>query len=274
VKQQFEPDTSAGYFDIGVKYSAQGRYREAMEAYKKAIRIELSYEHAYFNLGAVYTVMGKHTDAVNAFVKAINSQPTIHFPVPVRLDPDSARAYRNLSRAYGKLLRFDRMRQAAKQAERIEAVESLKREIASKPDDSDALRRLGNLYYEMRRREEAVEVLKQAIRLKPDFADAHKVLGDSNVALGRLEDAVEAYKQAIRLKPEDPELHNRLAAAYSNIEINRTNDAIEAYKESVRLRPTGDTAREAYANLGAIYHGRGQYAEAVEYLKQAVRLDP
>ncbi|MBM4104516.1 MAG: tetratricopeptide repeat protein [Planctomycetes bacterium] len=63
--------------------------------------------------------------------------------------------------------------------------------------------------------------------------------------------------------------HNNLGAFYSN--LCRWQEAIEALKQSIRIYP--EYAR-AYNNLGAAYGGLGCNQEAIEAFKQLIRLKP
>ena len=50
-------------------------YREAMEAFKQAIRIEPDYAEAYNNLGKTYVELGMYREAIEACKQAIRIKP-------------------------------------------------------------------------------------------------------------------------------------------------------------------------------------------------------
>jgi tetratricopeptide (TPR) repeat protein len=58
-----------------VAYGKLGRYTEAIEAFKQAIRINPDYADAYFNLGVVYVKLGRYTEAIETFKQAIRINP-------------------------------------------------------------------------------------------------------------------------------------------------------------------------------------------------------
>lgn len=63
-------------------------YKEAMEAFKQAIRIKPDLAEAHYNLGVTYLNLGMYKEAVEANKQAI------------RIKPDYANAYYSLGIAY------------------------------------------------------------------------------------------------------------------------------------------------------------------------------
>ena len=65
-------------------YDKLGRYTEAVEVYKQAIRINPDYAEAHGGLGAAYGNLGRYTESVKALKQAI------------KINPDYAEAHYNL----------------------------------------------------------------------------------------------------------------------------------------------------------------------------------
>jgi len=77
--------TAEYWFILGYLSANAGMYREAIEAFKKAIMIKPDYAaEAYYNLGISYAHLGMYREAIEACKKAI------------RIKPDYAEAYYNL----------------------------------------------------------------------------------------------------------------------------------------------------------------------------------
>jgi tetratricopeptide (TPR) repeat protein len=252
------PSNAHAHANLGFAYGNLGRYTEAVEAYKQAIRLRPDdasahfnlgdYASAHFNLGHAYVKLGRYDEAIEACKQAI------------RLKPDLVSAHLTLGNAYDKLGRYD------------ETIEACEQAIRLKPDLAEAHYILGNTYVKLGRNAEAIEAFKQAIRLKPGLANAHYNLGNTYAKLGRNAEAIEAFKQAIRLKPDWAEAHYILGNAYSN--LGRWAEAVEAYKQVIRLKPDYPDYADAHNNLGNAYNYLGRYNEAVEACEQAIRLNP
>jgi len=56
----------------GVAYDVIGRYEDAIEDYKQAIRIKPDLAEAHYNLGVAYHSLGRYQDAIEAYQQAIN----------------------------------------------------------------------------------------------------------------------------------------------------------------------------------------------------------
>ena len=208
---RINPDDADAHNNLGVVYHKLGMHKEAIEAYKEAIRINPDHADAHYNLGVAYFFLGMHKEAIEAFKEAI------------RINPDYADAHRNLGIVYGELHKHR------------EAIEAYKEAIRINPDDATAYYNLGVNYYNLRMYREAVEAYKQAIRINPDNADAHNNLGEAYKGLGMYKEAVESFKQAIRINPDHARAHYNLGVVY--ILLNDRSSALEEYNILKDLAP-------------------------------------
>ena len=58
-KIQIPKDEAGEYFNKGRLFAVEGKYEQAIEAYKKALKIEPDYKQAEVNLRFAYWMMGK-----------------------------------------------------------------------------------------------------------------------------------------------------------------------------------------------------------------------
>ena len=140
------------YFNRGNDHSNSGKYEEAIESYKQAIKLNPDDAYAHTRLGVAYYKSGKYQEAIKSYKRAI------------RLDPDYRDAHHNLGVAYDELGRYK------------EAIESYKQAIRIDPDYADVHNNLGNAYSKLGMYKEAIKSYKQAIRIDPDNAEAHNNL--------------------------------------------------------------------------------------------------
>lgn len=162
--------SAESYFNLGLANYYLKQYREAVESYRQAIRIDpYNAADAYYALGLVYRDWARPDDEIQAYKQAI------------RLRSDYTSAYERLGSRYLKSKRY------------AEAIEVYKQLAALKPGDANASNSMGEAYLESGRTTEAVEAFRQAIRLKPDFGRAYYNLGKSHLAMGNRDAAVEQY---------------------------------------------------------------------------------
>ena len=53
--------------NLGVVYRRLGRYQEAVEAFKQAIRLKPDYANAHYNLGVTYFLLGDTSSALQEY---------------------------------------------------------------------------------------------------------------------------------------------------------------------------------------------------------------
>jgi len=278
---KINPESAFAWFGAGHCCSSLGRYEEAIQAYKEAIRLKPDFA-AYNNLANTYHELGRNEEAFRAIQQAI------------RLEPEHAGGYYNLGNACDELGRYEEAIQAYKKAIRLkpdyvnahynmgisfgnlgryeEAIQAYREAIRLKPDFAEAHNSLGNAYRELGRYEEAIQAIQQAIRLKPGFAKAYMSLGLIYDALGRNEEAIQSYEQAIRLKPDAAAAYFGLGMLYDK--LGRNEEEIQAFQQSIHLKPDFAMAYLAYYFLGQTYGKLDRYEEAIQSYKQAIRLKP
>jgi Tfp pilus assembly protein PilF len=171
------------WFVIGTMYFNLGMNKEAIDAFKQAIKIDPDNADAHYNLGTAFIKSGMYKEAIEAYKQVI------------RIKPDYAEAHNNLGTAFIKSGMYK------------EAIEAYKQVIRIKPDYAEAHNNLGTAFIKSGMDKEAIEAYKQAIRINPDDANAHYYLG---VIYALLNDKVSALEQYKILKSLDSELANKL----------------------------------------------------------------
>jgi tetratricopeptide (TPR) repeat protein len=76
------------HYDIGIKYDRRNKLKEAIEEYKKAIKLESNFSEAYNNLAYDYGLLGEQDKEISAYREAL------------KLKPDYIKAMRNLAICY------------------------------------------------------------------------------------------------------------------------------------------------------------------------------
>jgi Flp pilus assembly protein TadD len=155
-----------------------GKYKEAEETLKKAIKLAPSHARPHRFLGNLYERMHRDQEAIKAYKRAIE------------LAPGEAE-YRNQLGTV--LFRQDRLE---------DAEEEFRRAIEVDPTFEDSHANLGALLMKAQKYTEAEQVLRKAILLNPADGHPHRylsaVLHDTNQleeAIQELETAIEIYKK-------------------------------------------------------------------------------
>jgi tetratricopeptide (TPR) repeat protein len=124
-KVQENPNDTDALYHLADLYFRNAQYKEAIETYKKVLKLKPDLGYAYLQIGTAYDRMNQPAEAVTAFHSAIKYMPAY------------AVAYNNLGIAYGKLNKLG------------EEVNSLKRAISLRPRYASARYNLGVTYLKM-----------------------------------------------------------------------------------------------------------------------------
>lgn len=179
--------SAESYFNIGLASYYLKIYREAVENYRQAIRLDpYNSADAHYALGLVYRDWGRPEEEIQAYKQAI------------KLKPDYASAYERLGSRYLKSKKY------------AEAIETFKQLIALKPGDANVPNNIGEAYLGMNLMSDAVASFRQAIQLKPDFGKAYYNLGRSLLAMGNRDGALEQYNILQNLDQDWAERLNNL----------------------------------------------------------------
>ena len=246
VKQR--PEHFQAHFNLGATLDVLGRFEEAETHLRRAIALNPQAQDAYLNLSKVLYEQGRYAEALEATRVAIEQAP------------DFFEAHFNLGAILNMLGRFE------------EAETYLRRAIALNPQDVDALFSLGAALYKQGRYAEAFEATRGAIEQDPDFFKAHFNLGAILHALGRSEEAETHLRRAIALNPQDVDAFRKLIEVLTP--QGRYEEAIDLMAQAVALDPASPQAIELHCLMGQTAQENGQPEVATEYYKRALEIDP
>ena len=115
---------------------------------------------------------------------------------------------------------------------------------------------------------------KQSVRVamarQPALSPGHYIAqGNDLYRQAKYMDAVDMYRAALALQPSDLKARNNLGIAYMQLAME--DRAIDAFEEVLRL---DNTYGLAYYNLACVHARAGNAAEAADFLRQAVAIEP
>jgi tetratricopeptide (TPR) repeat protein len=244
------PRNARARYNLGIAYSEQGQYAQAVEQDEAALQFDDG-GAAAGSTPAIHNKLGYDLAELGRVPEAV-----AHYEQALRLKPDYGLAHLNLARA---LVRLDRYPEAVRQYE-----EALRLKIGG----ADAEAELSDALMHEGRVEEAVAHCRAALRLAPTWAPGFNNLAYALLLTGRVDEAIADYREAARLNP-------RYAAAwvglgYALIQAGRPAEAVAPCTEAVRLQPGFVDAQNT---LGMAFAQTGRTAEAIACFEQALRLD-
>lgn len=171
---------------LGIALYSRTHYREAIEAFGRAIDLDPNDPRPYQFLGKIYDVSPLEAQAV-----------TERFARFARLQPHNPRAL-----YYYALSLWKASRTESKAADLAKVERLLESSVALGPAFAEAHLQLGIFYFQQRRYNDAVAQYREAIRIQPGLADAHYHLGEALVRAGERGEAQKEFQTFTRLHAE------------------------------------------------------------------------
>ncbi|MCZ7356791.1 MAG: tetratricopeptide repeat protein [Candidatus Methanoperedens sp.] len=197
--------------NLGIAYDMIGRYEDAINELKAALRLNPDYIEVHNNLAVTYDKMGKADDAIRELLEALG------------LNPGYTEAHSNLGNIYARSGRYD------------EALVEIREALRIDPGYAPAHNNLGNIYAAQKRNNEAITEFNEALKINPEYVLARNNLGNIYSESGMYEEAIKEFQEALRIDPGIPEAHHGMASAYYN--LGSYDRASRAWINAVYLDP-------------------------------------
>jgi serine/threonine protein kinase/tetratricopeptide (TPR) repeat protein len=148
------------------------------------------------------------------------------------------------------------------------ALEDYRRVLELEPRNVDAFLRIASAYDKFEMPDKAIEAYKKAIELDPGYFEPYEELGLLYYYRGRYPEAAEQFHKAIEKAPGVVDAHTSLGGVLCD--LGRYDEAEQALLASLKIRETAP----ALNDLGAMRVYQRRDADAVEYFKRAIVIDP
>jgi protein O-mannosyl-transferase len=227
---QCSPDNNVAENELGTAVMVQeGRLRDAVPHFRKALEIFPEYVEARRNLGSALMKMGHADEAMKQYETALKTSPDDatanadfgaaatelghpeiaerHLKKALDLDPSNLEARVNYGIALATLgkVRY--------------AIEQFIAAIDLDPGCAEAHHNLAITFVRVKRPDLAIREYEETLRIKPDWAEAHENLGAALKMQGRIGEAKEQYRQALALalRQNKPQLVEEIKARLGEI---------------------------------------------------------
>ena len=217
-----------------------------------------------------------NVDAYNEYLLAIDNlnnvstenlrSAVIHLQEAIRLDPEYARAYSALGRAYISLDYWGAMNTTEALAA---ARDAASRALDISADSSEALAVLGQADLYDGYLESAGQLLNKAVENSPNDVVVLNYYADYLGEDARPDEAIAIYRQIVRLDPLSESGHIGLAGAYRT--QRRFSEASEMLEKFLKIEPTSANALSVKFFLEA---GQGNWAAAIALMISTLDSDP
>ena len=175
------------YLIEGIVYSQNNLFKEAIEAYKKALAIEPKNSLCNFYMGAAHERLGEKKEAVFFLKEAIG------------FDKNNAEAYNYLGYMY-----------AEDGIDLDEAIGLIKKALEIDPENGAFLDSLGWAYFKKGWAQKAVVELEKSLKFVPKDPTIHDHLGDAYFREGRIKKARVEWRKSLKFDPKQEKVRKKL----------------------------------------------------------------
>lgn len=232
-------------FNIAKAFSEIGEYEKALKFHLNTTKLDPQFPDGWFNYGMCLSNLHKPQESVDSFNKAL------------ALNPEYVEAWFNRGNSLLKLKQHET------------AIASYDKAISIKPDFAEAWYNRGNALSELTQFETALASYDQAINITPNYAEAWYNRGNALLELTQFESALASYDQALNITPDYAEAwYNRGNAL---LELKQYELALASYDKSISIKPE---YVEAWSNRGNALLELKKYEPALASSDKAISIKP
>lgn len=141
----------------------------------------------------------------------------------------------------------------------------------NEPDNFEAQKQAGAMFYQIQRWGEAIDFLLKANKLKPDDYETIVNLGNAYFELEKYELAEQWYTSALTKNPNDVGVRTDLGTTFMARTPPDFERAIKEYRRSLEINPNHE---QSLHNIVIAYTKKGQAKEAQEMLARLEKVNP
>jgi tetratricopeptide (TPR) repeat protein len=273
---KLNPSSVEGYNLLGIVYSAEKDYDNALETFQHALTLDPRSTRTHNNLGNVYVAQEKFNPAEKEFGEVLRLDPNnrdanynLGLVLMARRLPSEAIPHFQRVRPADVATRFNLVRaylQAGRTAEGLK----LAREVSAQNKDNVQLHfTLGVLLAAERQYPAGQLELEKASALQPETFEILYNLGQVYLQSAEYKKAELVLSRALKLKPDSPETLYLMARVYS--EQTRAVDALDLLVRAHKLAPENT---DVIFLLARVSMSQDYFEDAIPLLESGVQIAP
>lgn len=247
--------------NVGHALESQGKFREALEYFRRAVLVQPDDIGAHINVGRTYNNLRHFKEAEKAYMRAkdLLPKPKTGEPYQARIAPSHLNVFLNLANLI------------AKNETRLEEADALYRQaISMRADYTQAYINRGDVLIKLNRTKEAQEVYEKALQYDSSNPDIYYNLGVVFLEQGKTLQALAYLDKALEFDPDHEQ-----ALMNSAILIQESgNPHLRkiAYDRLVRLLKKDQRNERIHFNLGMLAMDDKDHPNAEKWFKMAIQL--
>lgn len=273
---QQNPTDGEGYALLGVVYTEEKNFPEAVQAFQKSLKLNPRSAKARNSLANLYVIQGNLTLAEKEFRETLRQNPAdrdanynLGLVLIAEKKPSEAILYLQRVRPAGVESQMNLIRAYLEAGRTVEGLRAAK-ELSAKSKDSVQVHfTLGLLLASEKQFKAAQSELEQANALQPQTFEILYNLGEVYLREGDHSQADLTLNRALKLKPDSPETLYLLGQLYT--EESRPVDALDVLVRAHKLAPENV---DIIYQLARVSMSQNYYEDTIPLLESGLKLAP
>src|SRR5438105_8684062 len=273
---KLNPSSVEGYNLLGIIYSGQKDYANALEAFQHALKLDPHSTQTCNNLGNLYVAQGKLDLAEQEFSKVLHLDPgnrdaNYNLALVLMAKGSPAKAILHLQRVRPTDIatRFNLIRAYLRAGRIAEGVELARDLSAQNRDDVQLHSTLGVLLASEKQYSAAQLELEKVSALQPESFENLYNLGQTYLRTNAYSKAELVLSRALKLKPDSPEALYLLGQVYSD--QMREVDALDLLARAHKLAPQNT---DIIFLLARVSMSQNYFEDAIPLLESGLKIAP
>jgi tetratricopeptide (TPR) repeat protein/S1-C subfamily serine protease len=274
----YSTQLSIVYATRGDAYSKLKEYKQAIDDYTQAMKIDPENAEYYKNRGSAYSKLKEYKQAINDYTQAIkiDDKNAIYY-VGRGLAYFRLKDYKQAINDYSQAIKIDDKNAIYYNARGLtylelkdykQAINDYSQAIKIDTKNASYYNLRGFAYFQLKDYKQAINDWTQAIKLDPKNAIYYGARGDAYLQLKDYKLAINEYTQAIQLDPKNAIYYGTRGIAHYFLKDYK--QAIDDWNQAIKLKPD---FTEAYTNLGIVSYEMGEVETAINYWRNAIKIN-
>jgi len=230
---------------LGVLKGSKNQHKEALEFFRKALRIDQNNSSLNFNIAKAFSENGEEDKALKYHL------------IATKLNPTHPEAWLNFGKSLSNINKHN------------ESLGCYIKALDLRPEYSEAWTNRGCVLMDLGQYVEALASFDESLKINPHIAEAWSNRGNLLQELKQYQQALGSHDKAISIKPDYAEAWSNHGVALS--ELHQYEQALGSYDKAISIKP--DYA-QAWSNRGNVFFAIGQFELGVVSYREAICIDP
>lgn len=247
------PNEAMLWYERGRLLSRLDKNNEAIECYKKSLKIAPDFNDALKNM----VILLKRINLLDDYIEKLNKNN----------DEKKLDNYTNLTYLAQSLLINGKSSDAYINIEKAIAIHP--RKNTNDRDYINTLTIKGKILTALKKYEESNKIYNDIIKLDNTLYQVYTNIGDNLIQLDKVSEAISFYEKCLQLNPKYAFGHLSLGNAYFT--LAEKEKALKYFTNSYEIDPNNSIT---LSSLAAVYMELKEPLKAMDYLKKSLKLDP